>query len=65
MVPNNPSALARILKHIPGVSGNSLKSLLESIWLVLLLDAESGNVGSLSDENQLDPAGDIAVSVFV
>lgn len=45
---NDLHTLFWIFEHVPGVTRNVLEGFLESLWLVLLINPNSGNIGGLS-----------------
>ena len=61
-VPNERRAFSWVGEEVPHVAGHALKGLLEPLGLVLLLDADGGNVLNLVDEDLLDPPGKGAVA---
>lgn len=49
-------ALLWSLEHMPGALWHTFESLLETLRIVLLLDAQCCNVRDLADKNKSDPA---------
>lgn len=59
---HNPPTLARLLKNMPMLPRHALERLLEALGLVLLADADGGDVGGLAYEDEFDPARNGAIS---
>lgn len=55
-------ALLWTLEHMPNTLRDTLKSLLESLWLILLLDPNSCNICDFANEDEVDPAREFIVS---
>ena len=58
-------ALIRRLKHVPNIIWHILESFIESLGLVLIFYADGCDVRHLADEDQLDPALVLAVTIHM